>query len=270
MKRLFIILTLILFWISGSVYASTWTIQDDYIGGNILAQTYSENWVHADGHNDNYGDVIALSNEIHIFNIDWMTVSITTDGDVTVGIQTGYIDGTRGTTYGDLFVSIDGWSPLGDAGSGYTDDVFGLGESWEYALNTTSRYIYSVDYSVDSNNILVSENIRASNDVMTADAHHYRNDQEVLYNPGSGEADVGTFIFSHEGSLISYAFNLEAFGLSWEDELDLGFHWTMTCANDVIQGGIYKAAVPEPGTMLLLGMGIAGLGAVGRKRIKRR
>jgi hypothetical protein len=253
MKRLFIILTLIIFWISGSVHASTWTIQDNYIGGNILEKTDKKGWVHK------AGDVIALSKEINIFNIDWMTVSITTDGDVTVGIQTGYIDGTRGTTYGDLFVSTDGWSPFGVAGSGYTDDVSGSGESWEYALNTTSGLIYSVD----SNNILVS------NDVMTADAHHYRNDQEVLYNPGTGEADVGTFAFSHAGSLISYAFNLSAFGLSWEDELDLGFHWTMTCANDVIQGGIYKAAVPEPGTMLLLGMGIAGLGAVGRKRIKR-
>jgi hypothetical protein len=260
MKRSIFFLTVIIFWITGSVNASTWTIQDDYIGGNILNDTYNAGWVH------NNGDVIALSSEINIFNIDWMTVSIDTDGDVTVAIQTGFINGTRGTTYGDLFVSTDGWSPLGDAGSGYTDDVFGEGETWEYALKTTSGLIYSVD----------SDTIQVSNHVMTADAHHYRNNQEVLYNPvddpdeSNYESPVGSFDFSHTGILISYAFNLEAFGLSWEDELDLGFHWTMTCANDVIQGGIYKAAVPEPGTMLLLGMGIAGLGAVGRKRIKRR
>jgi hypothetical protein len=91
----------------------------------------------------------------------------------------------------------------------------------------------------------------------------------VLYIPDDNELSDGTFAFSHTDDLISYSFNLSDFGLSWEDELNLGFHWATTCANDVIEGGIHKAAVPEPGTMLLLGMGIAGLGAAGRKRLNR-
>ncbi len=257
MKRRSIYLLLFIFWITGAVHASTWTIQDNYIGGTILESTYDEGWVHDDG------DVIALSDEVNYFNIEFMTVAISTNGNVTVEIQTDYSDGRRGTNYGDLFVSTDGWSPYGDVNSGYPDDEFGLGETWEYALNTSSSNIYSAN----------RDNIQQSNDVMTAPTHHYRNNQEVLYNPDDDEASQGSFVFSHAGNLISYAFNLSTLfdqDWSWEDELDLGFHWTMTCANDVIQGGIHKAAVPEPATMLLLGLGIAGLGAAGRKRINRR
>ncbi len=256
MKRIVIFLILVVFWSTGAAYAGTWTIQDDYIGATILPKTEKKGWVHKDG------DVIALSNEVNYFDIDFMTVAIEKNGDVTVEINTDYTAGRRGTDYGDLFLSTNGWNPYGIPGSGYPEDRFGLGETWEYALNTSSGNIYSVN----------PDNIQLSNEIMTAlniPAYHYRNNQEVLYNPGSEDA-IGSFAFSHAGSLISYSFNLSSFGLSWEDELNLGFHWTMTCANDVIQGDIYKAAVPEPGTMILLGLGVAGLGAAGRKRIARR
>lgn len=252
MKRTLFCLILLTFWIAGSAHASTWKINDEYIGDKY----YDSSYVKEDG------DVIAIhTNE---FDIQWMKVSINTNGDVKVKIKTKYEDGTRHTTYGDLFVSTDGWNPSGEIGSGYRTDNYLTGESWEYALNTESSKIYSVD----ANNIWRSDQEFA--DPYYQD-HWYRHSQEVLYKPGDEEASVGDFAFSHKGNLIKYAFNLSSFGLSWEDELDLGFHWTMTCANDVIEGGIYKAAaVPEPGTMLLLGMGIAGLGAAGRRRMNKR
>lgn len=260
MKKIIMTLSLITLLMTAPVQASTWTIADNYIGGTILEETITSGWSH------NGGDVIAMSNEIKLFDVDHMTVAITTDGDVTVQIQTDYRDSLRGTNYGDLFVSVNGWNPYGTEGSKYIEDKFGLGQTWDYAFVTPSET--SSDGNVYSGNyyMINQDSILTSNEVMTADSHHYRNDQEVLYRPVDGAAADGTFAFSHAGSLISYAFNLSAFDLTWEDELDLGFHWTMTCANDVIQGGIYKAAVPEPATMLLLGMGIAGLGIAGRKR----
>jgi hypothetical protein len=46
---------------------------------------------------------------------------------------------------------------------------------------------------------------------------------------------------------------------------DFSFHWTMTCANDVIEGELANA-VPEPGTMLLFGAGLISLVSVSRKK----
>jgi hypothetical protein len=41
-------------------------------------------------------------------------------------------------------------------------------------------------------------------------------------------------------------------------------HWTMTCGNDLLD--LTVAPVPEPGTLFLLGSGLAGLWAISRKR----
>jgi hypothetical protein len=288
MKKLSIFILLSVFWCTGAVQASpweTWQIQDNYVGGTILDTTPS-GWIQT-GSNNIAGDVIALSRDVNSFDIDWMEVKINkNNGKINVNIQTDFA-GAYGTTYGDLFVSTDGWSPFGSAP--YDTDNYDNGEDWEYVLDTSSLNtqgngkgnIYSIN---DEGKILTS------NDVMTVNSNQYRNNQEVLYTPENENNSSGPFVFSinngnngngygngngnNSNRFIQYAFNLSSlFGndWAWEDELNLGFHWTMTCANDVIEGGIYKAAaVPEPGTMLLLGMGIAGLGAAGKKRFKKK
>ncbi len=256
MKKCISYIAAILFLCTSMAYAVPMidiTITDDYIGGN-----YGDSW------DQNDGDVIASSRDIDSFDIDWMNVIINSDGDIEVTIQTDYLEGYLGTNYGDLFISTDGWDPVGTSGSGYTTDTYEYGEDWEFVLDTSHYNIYAVNEG----------NIDLSNDVMTVGSSQYRTNQEVLYAPERGESALESFSFTPGGFIndtdtprfISYDFNLSALGIDWEEDgLDLGFHWAMTCANDVIEGGVSMAPVPEPGTMLLLGVGLLGLGAVGRK-----
>ncbi|MEW6428967.1 MAG: PEP-CTERM sorting domain-containing protein [Thermodesulfobacteriota bacterium] len=50
----------------------------------------------------------------------------------------------------------------------------------------------------------------------------------------------------------------------------LGAHWTMSCGNDVIEGSVPVAPVPEPATLLLFGIGLTGIAGFRRTRLRRR
>jgi len=63
--------------------------------------------------------------------------------------------------------------------------------------------------------------------------------------------------------IISFMADISGTSLLSGDEI--AFHWGQTCQNDVIEG---SAPVPEPATMLLLGVGLIGLAGFGRKKIK--
>ena len=55
-------------------------------------------------------------------------------------------------------------------------------------------------------------------------------------------------------TLQTLTFEFSSMGL---DPNKIGYHWTMACGNDVVEGG--GTPVPEPGTLFLLGLGFLGL-----------
>ncbi|SYZ72422.1 exported hypothetical protein [Candidatus Zixiibacteriota bacterium] len=61
--------------------------------------------------------------------------------------------------------------------------------------------------------------------------------------------------------VMEFAFNKNL--LNWNGSRTINFHNTLACGNDVINKSF--TVVPEPTTMLLLGLGMLGLGAVRRK-----
>ena len=191
---------------------------------------------------------------------------------LSIGLQTGFdiIDGklTHGNKdyyAGDLALSFD------DCGA----------NGWEYGVEFGwYQQDYYPDNSNDPNNDL--NNNGTDNDP-----------SEVgLYRVSAWNGDVYTGYTSSapfaikSGSKVSVGFTPEVCndaedGSYWRivtfDVADLvgvtggiqniAAHWTMSCGNDVVEG---CAPVPEPQTLLLMGIGLLCLAFIGRKKLGER
>jgi hypothetical protein len=227
----------------------TVTIADNYVGGN-----------------DNINparDVIGPVADFQIQNMD-VTIDRVT-GTLSVQIATNWYnptsEGTGGdydVNTGDLFISTNGWSPFGAAP--YGGDNATNGEAWEYVLNTSTGKIIGGNFA-----ILQTQDEMAGPLLPPGETENwYRDQQETRYKDGGTDTGKkGTVTWSNGVGFIRYDLLLTDIGLTADGPINLGFHWTMTCGNDVIEGGVEGGPgqeVPEPGTLLLAGLGLVGLG----------
>jgi hypothetical protein len=249
---------------------------NDYTGNAV--PTSGEGYIGAWPYNTQLGDtstakwgfdVIGNTDHFEIFGMN-VTLGATS---MTVDIYSEYFDaasmGNGRTFMGDLFISTDGWSPNTDttnppAGFGpsgpYPEtsyDYYVNGEDWEYVAVLGDSLRPDADspvpqgeiyvYAVDPNYIEMSR---------AGGFKYFRDLQELYYDVPEGAISVASGTYTWGNDLLSINIT------DWEQAFDnLGFHWTMSCGNDVIEG-----RVSEPATMLLLGFGLIGLTVVGRKR----
>jgi hypothetical protein len=223
----------------GNSFASMVIIQDNYIGGRATNSSYVD------------VDIIGTYDS---FDVSYMAVDLDKQArNLSVSIYSNYMDniGMFDTQLGDLFLSTDGWKPQGSVSNGYNTDTYKSGE-WNYivALDKHLGTGGSVNlYAITDTNVKMS---------WANNGYIYRSRQAVQGTNLNGLTSLGTGFWSVD--TINKVLNLSiGFGNTFNDVDNLAFHWGMTCANDVIEGTANFAAVPEPGLIVLVLIGIGVL-----------
>lgn len=256
-----LVLSALVFSATQSAHAVPTTIADTYFGGTPTAANYVDN------------DIVG---ETHNFDMRHMTVEVV-GGVLNIRINSSYFDnvGLRGTELGDLFISSNGWNPVGPAPYMY-DDLAG-GEDWEYAITldnhgeagAASKASVSMNgasgqsalYQIQSD----SEIELSSGAIPGAP---FRAGQEVQFHAGPnnnalafGNWSIGLLELDGYSDLL---ITMSLIGTPLEFIDDLAFHFAMTCGNDVIEG-----QVPEPASMALLGAACGLYGVKRRRQLKK-
>jgi len=248
-----------------AIFSSAWAtpVSDSYHGAN--------------GHG--YGDVISGTG-VTTYNIDSMdaslsgnrlTVTIYTNFAGHAGIESPWTRNHTGIGYGDLFLST-GWTPNGS--NPYDGDNAANGNHWTYAfslddpLNNSGGHgtVYALGAGNSSNH---NPDVLLSNHFITCGGGCiYRDGQAVAVDTPLATATKNTGSWTVGDGFLS--FSLDTAGLDLDPD-NLGFHWTMYCGNDVIEGLGHAAVVPEPKPFgfFLLGIGLIGLGVMRQRKTAR-
>lgn len=156
-----------------------------------------------------------------------------------------------GTTFGDLFLSVDGWRPFGAAP--HALDHHSNGESWEFVFDTSEDRLYGGDFQ-----ILRAEHVAPATTIPGAIV---RDGQEVLRGSGGVAAGAGNWVSLAQASpaagvlgYLEYDIALRDLGLA--GPFELGLKWGMSCANDTIEGLVVGVSEPPMWSVMIAALAV--------------
>lgn len=143
----------------------------------------------------------------------------------------------------------NGWKP-GDIAFDFKKDG-----SYEYGIETTgSSSKKGTLYSVSSWGSGLWGAASDPTQIITA---------TTIYNPPDTNLNYNKTYYGGDGHYVIEGYMpYSYFGSDWGN--DFRMHWTQTCGNDAINLDVNM--VPEPGSIMLLGMGILGLFGLRKKK----
>jgi len=197
---------------------------------------------------------------------------------LTIAGGYNFYTGKDGMDAGDIFIDTNG------------DAVYAPntipGYNYNPGYKTVSNSYFNYDYVLDINWAGGTFNIVKLNTDSTLQDTEYGEQYNKASNPwifvsggtvinGTtpigfntyGKASVGNTGFndwSGDGAGLHYVATFDISAIGSDLNNNLLFHNTMECGNDNLIG-----AVPEPGTMMLLGMGMLGLAVYGKRRMNK-
>jgi hypothetical protein len=260
MKICSIIGLLVLSILVGPMAAMGFTIDDSTNGANTYWGGVSWNG------NPSGQDVIG-----NAFDVDGMNVRIT-GSTMTVEVIGPYFPYGGGPgNDGDLYFSSKGWKHTADSPH-FASDTFTSAEGWDYVIGVKQKEViidgirsfvpvtgvYKLDFT---------ENLPDMNDLQyTTVTLGILSAGRALqaWKGGYGDfVETATVTPDYLNSMLTYTFDISFLA----DPNNMGFHWTMYCGNDVVEGE-GSTRVPEPRSLFLLGLGLVGL-CVYRRRTAR-
>lgn len=187
--------------------------------------------------------------------------------------RNGQSDNTRTYTSGDIFFDVTGDANYGNPGIEMSGDGWvSTSNSWGY------DYVIHFDSIANSTSYTIYE-INSATKVKTGYYEQNQGANPWVYE--SGGTGVGTGFFTYQSYdndqiLNSYGVSLTG-GMHNAATVDVSFlgsnkaftaHYTYGCGNDNLVGQGTTTRVPEPATLLLLGIGLLGIPFAARLRNK--
>ncbi len=255
MKSLILLLAVALLILPVSASAFTWTYYD--FGSNDFDEHNNTSDISYPGHG--FVPSPGLDDEGgELYDIEGLNFAYANDS-VFVTLTNSYGLGINSAAWGqyfragDLFFGFDGSND--QFAISFSDGNLYSVNSWDYISEIPGSYY---------NDLAIRNGVGA---FKMHDAT-FLSLADGTYDLYQGYETNPMYAYQTDTYLFEFRFAASALGVDINNYSQINFHQTEECGNDLLEKSYDLGVVPEPGTILLLGLGLLGVGTTMRRRKK--